>query len=118
MNVFRPFIAALALSVAPAAVAQTAPDDTAPGSTIVRLTPEQVEAAKEAAAERNMKAASGIDNGVVNGRQVHGEMGIAIGTSGYRSIFGTAVMPLGQSGALALSFENTQGMFGRYGYRH
>ena len=42
------------------------------------------------------------------GRLVEGEVGVAVGTGGYRSIFGTAVMPLGQSGAVALSVENTQ----------
>lgn len=76
--------------------------------TITQWTPEQVEAAKEAAAIRNMKAESQIANGITSSRGVHGEVGVAVGTGGYRSIFGTAVMPLGQSGAVALSVENTQ----------
>lgn len=108
-----------ALLVAPlmaTGVAHATPIESSGGGTIISLTPEQVETAKEAAAERNAKAA-GIYNGSVSGRQVHGEMGVAIGTGGYRSVFGTAVMPLGQDGLLALSFENSQGDFGRYGYR-
>jgi hypothetical protein len=76
--------------------------------TITQWTPEQVEAAKEAAAVRNMKAENQIANGITPPRSVHGEVGIAVGTGGYSSIFGTAVMPLGQNGAVALSFENTQ----------
>jgi hypothetical protein len=55
-----------------------------------------------------LNAENQIANGVVRDRGIHGELGVAIGTGGYSSIFGTAVMPLGQNGALALSFENTQ----------
>lgn len=107
----------VAASLASIGVAHATPVDPATGATVVSLTPEQVEAAKEAAAERNMRAASGIDNGIVSDRRVHGEAGFAIGTGGYRSVFGTAVMPLGQDGALALSFENTQANPYYYGYR-
>jgi hypothetical protein len=38
-------------------------------------------------------------------RQVHGEMGFAIGTGGYREAFGTAVVPLGSDGVAILSFD-------------
>lgn len=96
-------------------IAHAAPVD-APG-TVISLTPAQVEAAKEAAAERNMKAAaSDLDTGVSSDRRPHGEMGIAVGTGGYRSIYGSTVMPLGKDGALALSFENTQNDPYYYGY--
>jgi hypothetical protein len=74
----------------------------------VKWTPEQIEAAKEAAAVRNMQAENQIANGIAPDRGIHGEVGVAVGTGGYSSIFGTAVMPLGQNGVLALSFENTQ----------
>lgn len=80
----------------------------ATAETVTKWTPEQIEAAKEAAAVRNMKAENQIANGIAPDRAFHGEMGVAIGTGGYSSIFGTAVMPLGRNGALALSFENTQ----------
>lgn len=80
----------------------------AAAETVTQWTPEQVEAAKEAAAVKNMKAENQIADGIAPPRGVHGEVGVAFGTGGYSSIFGTAVMPLGQNGAVALSFENTQ----------
>jgi hypothetical protein len=89
----------------------------AAADTVTQWTPEQVEAAKEAAAVRNMKAENQIANGIARDGGIHGEMGVAVGTGGYSSIFGTAVMPLGQNGALALSFENTQNDPYRYYYR-
>ena len=111
-HLFALFVTSLALS----GVAQAAPADTPVGN-LVSLTPEQVEAAKEAAAERNMKAAAlGIDTGAMPDRSPHGEVGIAVGTGGYRSIYGSTVMPLGKDGVLALSFENTQNDPYRYGY--
>jgi hypothetical protein len=39
--------------------------------------------------------------------QIHGEVGFGIGTGGYRSAFGTAVVPLGNEGLAIISFDNT-----------
>ena len=86
----------------------------ATAETVTRWTPEQIEAAKEAAAVRNMNADTGVVNGAASDRRVHGEMGVAIGTGGYRSIYGMAVAPLGNDGMFAFSFENTQSDQGRY----
>jgi hypothetical protein len=73
----------------------------------ISLTPEQAEAAKEAGAARNAQdAALGLEPG--RDRSIHGEMGVAIGTGGYRSMYGTAVVPLGDSATLGLSFEREQ----------
>ena len=73
----------------------------------ITLTPEQVEAAKEAGAQRNARdAALGLDTG--RDRSIHGEMGVAVGTSGYRSVYGTAIVPLGDSATLGLSFDHEQ----------
>lgn len=110
-HLFALFVTSLALT----GVAQAAPE--APAGKLVSLTPAQVEAAKEAAAERNMKAAAlGIDTGAMPDRSPHGEVGISVGTGGYRSIYGSTVMPLGKNGVLAMSFENTQNDPYRYGY--
>ncbi len=53
-------------------------------------------------------------------RQMHGEVGVAVGTGGYRSAYITSVMPLGDKGTLALSFsqdKNARGYYrGAYGY--
>ncbi len=86
----------------------------AAAETVTRWTPEQVEAAKEAAAVRNMQEETQIAKRIGNDRGIHGEMGVAIGTGGYRSVFGAAVMPLGQDGTFAFSFENSQNDPRRY----
>ena len=80
----------------------------AAAETVTRWTPERIEAAKEAAAARNMNADNGVLNGSASDRRIHGEVGVAIGTGGYRSVFGSAAMPLGQDGVFAFSFENSQ----------
>ena len=53
-------------------------------------------------------------------RQMHGEVGVAVGTGGYRSAYITSVMPLGDKGTLALSVgqeKNARGYYrGAYGY--
>ena len=36
-------------------------------------------------------------------RQIHGEVGVAVGTGGYRSGYITSVMPIGETGTLALT---------------
>ena len=73
----------------------------------ITLTPEQAEAAKEAGATQNARDATlGLEPG--RDRTVHGEMGVAIGTGGYRSMYGTAIVPLGESATLGLSFANEQ----------
>lgn len=86
----------------------------ATAETVTRWTPERIEAAKEAAAVRNMNTDTNVVNGTPTDRRVHGEMGVAIGTGGYRSIYGTAIAPLGNDGVFAFSFENTQSDQGRY----
>ena len=109
-------ISALALllcTVASPCLAQEAPvetpffsgtipaDPSLPGT--IRLTPEEREAALEAGASRPALSIDG--DGPPDGR-IHGEVGVAIGTGGYRSTYGTAVVPLGDSGAAAFSFES------------
>ena len=46
-------------------------------------------------------------------RKVEGELGVAIGTGGYREAFGTAVVPLGGSGVAILSFDHQESNRGR-----
>jgi hypothetical protein len=81
---------------------------------VVRLSAEDAEAAKEAAAKRNLSSHfSGEQDALVNDKRsffgpVHGEIGFGIGTSGYREAFGTAVMPLGEDGLFAFSFDSVQ----------
>jgi hypothetical protein len=40
-------------------------------------------------------------------RQVRGEVGVAVGSGGFRSIYGVSEVPLGEAGTAIISFENT-----------
>ncbi|MEO7814901.1 MAG: hypothetical protein ABIR87_05595 [Sphingomicrobium sp.] len=46
-------------------------------------------------------------------RRIEGELGVAIGTGGYREVFGTAVVPLGQDGTAILTFDTLDSNRGR-----
>ena len=47
-------------------------------------------------------------------RQMHGEVGMAVGTGGYRSGYITSVMPIGESGTLALTIGQEKNGVWRY----
>lgn len=50
-------------------------------------------------------------------RQVHGEVGIAVGTGGYRSAYAMSLIPIGETGTLAIAVsESRNARFGGYGY--
>jgi len=38
-------------------------------------------------------------------RTIHGEVGVSVGTGGYRAAFGTAVVPLGQTSGAVISIS-------------
>lgn len=86
-----------------------------PCGIVHRLSPEEAEAVQDAAAKRNIDALLFEDQRVPDGR-IHGEIGFGIGTGGYSSVFGTAIVPLGEDGTAAFSLGRTN--FGRHGYRH
>ena len=99
MEMTRVLMAVLAVLTPAAAFAQTT----------IALTPDQAEAAKEAGARAHARDAGiGLDPGTP-GRQIHGEVGVTIGTGGYRALYGTAVSPLGQTGVVAISVATEQG---------
>lgn len=105
MRKIRLAAASAALIVPGLAFAQASPTDER------RLTPAQVEAvladaaAKRAGSHRQIPvdAAPGEDS-PAPAPQVHGEVGFAVGTGGYREAYGTAVYPL-QDGVVAISFD-------------
>jgi hypothetical protein len=100
------FLALMLIAAPAAALADT-----------VTLTAEQAEAAKEAGAARNARNAQlGLEPG--QDKAIHGEMGVAIGTGGYRSMYGTAIVPLGDNATLGLSFANEQYRAGPYRRRY
>lgn len=111
----RHLIALFVTSIASVGIAHAEPSE-APSGTLISLTPAQVEAAKEAAAERNLNRPAALDTNIVADRRPHGEVGIAVGTGGYRSIYGSTVMPLGKNGSFAFSFEKSQNDPYLYGY--
>ena len=73
-----------------------------------RLSPEEIEAVlAEAAKKREADQARLGPEAIEQARplQVQGEMGVAIGTGGYRQAYGTAIVPVGEEGAAAMSFD-------------
>lgn len=95
-------LALAALGVASAACAE---------ETVISLSPEAKEKLLNAAAARN-KPSPGepVINGI--GRQIHGQIGMMIGTNGARGVSASMVAPIGETGHVALAFENTR--FGRH----
>lgn len=86
----------------------TAPSDPAgsqPG-TVHRLSPEEIKRILAKAAEKPPLMA---EEGVEPSNKIHGEMGVMVGTGGARALYGSAVVPLGDQGVAAFSFET-----GRY----
>jgi hypothetical protein len=58
-----------------------------------------------------LHAAEGTDERIVDGDggpSIHGEFGALIGTGGTRSVYGTAAIPIGESGGAIVSFENSR----------
>lgn len=100
-------IAFVALAVPGAAAAEVAANP--PSATDERrLSPEQVEAILADAAKKRQATESRMDPeafGLESKPQVHGEVGVSVGTGGYRGAFGTAVYPLGDDGFAAISFD-------------
>ena len=100
-----------------AALAAADPQPTAPATpTEHRLSPAEVERILEEAA-RKREGRSVVDPAQVvadeseeakPGLPVHGEVGVSIGTGGYRSVYGTAFMPLPDDGFAILSFESSR----------
>jgi len=84
-----------------AASAQAVPADEEPG--VIRLSPAERSAVLDSTAAENADLTGGNF-----GRQVHGEIGAMIGTGGTRGIYGTAAVPLGDTGMAIFSFENSR----------
>lgn len=78
----------------------------------VRLSADQREAALEYGATRALREPpiNGLDH------KIHGEMGMEIGSNGSHALYGTAVVPLGDSGSASFSFLT--GNSGHYRYRY
>ncbi len=105
----------LACVAAAMAAAPAMAEDVA-DATVVRLSPAAAERAIEsgAASAATDDGYAMIDDGP--GRQIHGEVGMMIGTGGARGLFGTAAIPLGENGGAVISFSTER--YGNRGYRY
>ena len=99
MNIPRTFLRAL-----PALIALAAAGGPARAADVYALTPAQKAAALQsgAAAQDDLAVSGG------GSLPIHGEVGAAIGTGGYRSMYGTAAIPIGENGGAIVSFENSR----------
>lgn len=109
-HTLKTIAAAILVASAVPCYAEAVPADQLTPDTI-RLSPAQREAALEYGATRsaNELPINGLD------RKIHGEVGMEIGSNGSRAMFGTATVPLGDTGSATVSFLNANG--GRYRYR-
>ncbi len=69
-----------------------------------RLSPDEVERILEEAAAKRAAA----DKPLPPPRRIEGEVGVAVGTGGYREVFGTAVVPVGETGVAIISIDSSQ----------
>jgi hypothetical protein len=105
-NVMRPLrhLLLAAALVAPS-VAFAAPASPLPSQ--VRLSDEEKERVLEAAASRNRAPPAArvevADEARDSAPPIHGEVGFEVGTGGYRSAYGTAVVPLEGAGVAIIS---------------
>ena len=98
MHRFFPILLA-ALLAAPVSAATPPPSEH-------RLTPAQIQQVLDDAAAKREANEQALDAAHA-GPDVHGELGVEVGTGGYRSIFGTAVVGFGNSGGAIVSFDST-----------
>jgi hypothetical protein len=74
-----------------------------------------LEAAAASGRQQPMHLADEVNGAGDPARQVHGEVGFEVGTGGYRSAYGTAVVPLDGDGVAIISLGSTDfGSRGRY----
>ena len=70
---------------------------------IVALSPAEKEAVLNQAAEREELPINGAPS-----RAPHGEVGIAVGSRGYRAMYGNTIVPLGGNATAGFSFYTEQ----------
>jgi hypothetical protein len=77
-----------------------------------RLSPEEVQQVLDKAAQKReaptLAVAAPLTEEKALPRPIEGEIGVGIGTGGYREVFGTAAVPLGEDRVAIISFDNVQ----------
>jgi hypothetical protein len=98
------------------APAMAAPDQAPPpAASERRLTPDQIDKVLDDAARKREQPILSDEN---LPPPIHGEVGFSVGTGGYRSAYGTAVVPISRDGVAILSFGVDRQAPGRdYYYR-
>ena len=116
MRLIRSLFCAAAL-LSPSMVL-AAPESRAPLPSEIRLSDSEKEKVLEAAATRRQSpTVQSVEDTSADetGRQIHGEVGFEVGTGGYRSAYGTAIIPLEDDGVAIISLGSTDfGSRGRY----
>ena len=101
----------LAAALLSPSLAYAAPDSAAPMPSEIRLSEAEKERILEAAAassrDRPARQTDDADAADAPGRQIHGEVGVEVGTGGYRSAYGTAIVPLNGDGVAIISLGST-----------
>ena len=112
----RVWVSLLPLSLSlPGTALASADQVAAPVISERRLTPDQIEKVLDDAARKREQVPLSDDR---LPPPIHGEVGISVGTGGYRSAFGTAVVPLTGDGVAILSIGTERLGSGRdYYYR-
>ena len=98
----RAFSIAASLALGTSALADV--PRTASSDATIALSADEREAALEVGATRAARELP------INGleRKVHGEVGMEVGTGGYRAMYGTTTVPIGQTGYAQFSFVTGQ----------
>lgn len=74
-----------------------------------RLSAAEVERILDAAAlKREAPVAPPVAKDSAPARPIEGEVGVSIGSGGYREIFGTAVVPVGAEGVAIVSIDSAE----------
>ena len=93
----------LALAILAPSAAYAAPDEV-PAPSEIRLSQEEIDKVLEEAARKREHPQPSAENPK---RQVHGEVGFSVGTGGYRSAYGTAIVPLENDGFAIFSLDTS-----------
>lgn len=71
-----------------------------------RLSPAEVERILDTAAQkREAPVAQPVAKAPAPARPIEGEVGVSIGSGGYREVFGTAIVPVGAEGVAIISID-------------
>ena len=68
-----------------------------------RLSAAEIERILDAAAQKREAAAANAPK-----RQIEGEIGVSVGSGGYREVFGTAIVPIGTEGVAIVSIDSAE----------